>query len=87
MTLTRSYGKNLVSLVNFNKNDREEKFFKVKAWSTSLVPHEVKDELNQGMSKYYNDHKNSFNKLVSVTFCGRKHLVELVYLEELPRSE
>lgn len=46
MTLTRSYGKNLVSLVNFNKNDRDEKYFKVKAWSTSLEPHEVKDELN-----------------------------------------
>ena len=46
MTLTRSYGKNLISLCNFDHNDKHGNYFKVKAWTTSLKPWPVKDELN-----------------------------------------
>ena len=41
MQLTRSYGKNLISLCNFDRNDENGQYFKVKAWTTSLEPHKV----------------------------------------------
>ena len=112
MTLTRSYDKRLISLLNFNPDysqyDDEQNYFQLKAWTTKLDPWTVSEELNQGLNAYYHDHCKThsqtckrincnrmtpttnnhkhFNKLISVTFAGRCSMVELVYLEEQPRS-
>ena len=85
MTLTRSYDKKWISLTKFDPRDMNH--FKVKAWCTQLEGDHEFAELNQGLDKYFEAHKKSFNSLVSVTFTGRRKLVELVYLEEKKRTD
>ena len=96
MTLTRSYDKRLISLLNFSQYDDEKNYFQLKAWTTKLDPWPVSGDfknLNQGLNDYYHKHmtptannRKHFNKLISVTFAGQCSMVELVYLEEQPRS-
>ena len=43
--------------------------------------------LNKGLNNYYKKNIKKFNSLISITFTGRCSLIEMVYLEEIPRSE
>jgi len=43
MTLTRSYDKRLISLLNFSQYDDEKNYFQLKAWTTKLDPVAIRD--------------------------------------------
>ena len=45
MTLTRSYDKRLISLLNFSQDDEEQKYFQLKAWTTKLEPWAISDDV------------------------------------------
>lgn len=53
MTLTRSYDKRLISLLNFSQYNEEKNYFQLKAWTTKLDPWAVSEELNKGLNDYY----------------------------------
>lgn len=53
MTLTRSTDKRCISLVNFENDNKDDKFFKLMAWSIKLQPFPIPQCLNDAMSNYY----------------------------------
>ena len=81
MTLTRSRDKTRIALVNFERHNVFGDFFKVMAWTVKLAKVEVKQELNEGMNRYYSGVKNSFDELVEVAFVGRCDYVMMIYVE------
>ena len=64
MTLTRSTDKKVFSLVNFDKYDTLDKFFKLQAWKINLkhwLPTSGQmDLVNEGMNQYYKKVVNNF---------------------------
>jgi hypothetical protein len=78
MVLTRSKDKKVVSLTNFDPQDENGEYFKTLAWTNKLKKFETPDEfasLNNGMSSYYNQVKDSFHELVEVSFVGNSKFV------------
>jgi hypothetical protein len=57
MVLTRSTDMSLISLANFDPNNKMDMFFSIKAWSASLedfaMPFKIDDNLNLGVNKYF----------------------------------
>lgn len=53
MTLTRSRDKSLISLLNFDRQNQQGRFFKLLAWTVKLKPIPVSEVLNEALSKYY----------------------------------
>lgn len=86
MVLTRSKDRKLISLANFNQNDKNGEYFKLLAWDTKLKPHYVSRELNDGISNYYATHKASFDSIVEIAFAGRCEYILLTYFELVQRS-
>ena len=75
MVLTRSYDKKLISLCNFDpfttKENELHQVFKIKAWHVKkLRPYDLPPALNRKINDYYEENKESFFKLESVTFVG-----------------
>lgn len=67
MKLTRSTNKQIVSLVNFDREEKNEQFFKVYAWSPKYLEEiHVEDELTEGMNRYYIANEENFYQLVEV---------------------
>ena len=91
MTLTRSTDKKVFSLVNFDKYDPNDKFFKLQAWKINLkkwLPHSGSlDQVNEGLNQYYKKVVNNFEKLVSVQLVNNCHVVKLEYIEQELTSE
>ena len=88
MVLQRSKDKKVVSLTNFDPCDENNQFFKTLAWTNKLKVFETGDmfeQLNYGMSAYYNKVKDSFYELVEVSFVGNSKFVQLIYIEAKQR--
>ena len=60
----------MVSLTNFDKDDKNKEYFKVMAWTTKLQEVLVQQALNDGISSYYERVKDSFDSLVEIAFVG-----------------
>ena len=92
MILTRSMDAKVISLCNFDKDSSYGDYFKILAWHINTKKeltkiHIVSNDLNLGINAYYEEVKDNFEKLESVTFVdGQKHL-QLVYMEKKPRSK
>ena len=86
MTLTRSRDKSRISLVNFERYNMFGDYFKLMAWTIKLVKVDVKQELNEGMNRYYESVSANFDELVEVAFVGRCDYVMMIYIEKRPRS-
>ena len=87
MMLTRSKDKKLISLVNFDLSDKNDKIFKVLAWSVKLVKYDLSDKLNDGINAYFKDLKHTIDKLVEVSFVGNNHFLMIVFVEQGKRPE
>ena len=87
MMLTRSKDKKLISLVNFDLSDKNDKIFKVLAWSVKLVKYDLSDKLNDGINAYFKDLKHTIDKLVEVSFVGNNHFLMIVFFEQGKRPE
>ena len=85
MTLTRSTDKKVFSLVNFDKFDINDKFFKLQAWKINLktwLPSSGSlDQVNEGLNLYYKKVVNNFERLVSVQLVNNCNVVKLEYVE------
>jgi hypothetical protein len=89
MMLTRSKDKKIISVTNFDKNDRNGEFFKILAWTNKLKKFETPDSfelLQNGMNEYFASVKDSFDELVEVSFVGNSKFVQIIYYEAQPRS-
>ena len=87
MKLTRSTNKQIVSLVNFDTEAKNEQFFKIYAWTPKSLDYvKVDDMLIEGMNKYYRANEESFHQLVEVVFVYKNDKVLLKYIEKQPRS-
>ena len=54
MVLTRSTNKLLISLVNFDRNNQYEEYFRVFAWSSKMLKaHPISENLNSGLNTYF----------------------------------
>ena len=98
MTLTRSYDKQIISIVNFDQSSHDSQYFKIKAWFCDLQEYhfdiedytkfeETNKKLHEAINDYYEFKKDVFSELISVTFCNRCKWVELVYKEDLQLEE
>ena len=90
--MTRSTDKKVFSIVNFDKFDPNDQFFKLQAWRINLKPLLPKsgtmDLLNEGLNKYYKKVVNNFEKLVSVQLVNSCTMAKLEYVEkELTNEE
>lgn len=85
MTLTRSTDKKVFSIVNFDKYEPNEKFFKLNAWRINLnkwLPHTGSmEKINEGLNQYYKKVVNNFERLISVQLVNNCHMVKLEYIE------
>lgn len=91
MELTRSRDKKVISLTNFDRDDANGEYFKVKAWTSKLAVYRgpSKDDfksLNEGLSQYFAEHKDTFDKLLQLNFCGNSKYIQLTYLESVVRD-
>ena len=91
MELTRSRDKKVISLTNFDREDANGEFFKIKAWTSKLAVYRgpSKDDfesLNKGISHYFAEHKETFDKLLQLNFCGNSKFIQLTYLESVVRD-
>ena len=87
MMLTRSKDKKLISLVNFDISDKNEKIFKILAWTVKLIKYDLSDKLDDGINAYFKDLKHTIDKLVEVSFVGNNHYLMIVFLEKGKRPE
>lgn len=86
MMLTRSKNKRVISLTHFDYFDRNQQFFKIKAWTTKLIEFELSDKLLDGINFYFRNAKVQFESLVEVSFCGDNNYLQLIYIEKRKRS-
>ena len=87
MKLTRSTNKQIISLVNFDTEPKNDQFFQIYAWSPkSLDEVKVEHKLIEEMNKYYKANEEKFHQLVEVQFVYKGEKVLLKYIEKQPRS-
>ena len=69
--LTRSRCKGFVSLVNFDPEEKNEKYMKLVAYKINTRQElKVAESVNQALSDYYKANRDRFEKLVEVTLVG-----------------
>ena len=68
--MTRSTDKKVFSIVNFDKYDPNDKFFKLQAWKINLKQYlPLSGQMllvNEGLSQYFKKVVHNFEKLISV---------------------
>ena len=90
MVLTRSKDKKIVSITNFDREDKNENYFKFLAWTNKLKPFPKSGHdfsiLESGINKYYSAIKDSFDELVELSLVGGSKFVQLIYYEAKQRD-
>ena len=87
MVLTRSTNKQLISLVNFDRENKYDEFFKLFAWSSKLLKaHQISERLNYGLNGYFRRNQYKFHELIKVQFVGKNEYILLKYIEIVERK-
>ena len=86
MVLTRSHDLKVVSLANFDPTNKNGEFFKIAAWTCSLTPVDLNNNINYGLSNYYKNVQNKFHELIEVSFVGNRSYVMMIYMEKRDRT-
>jgi len=87
MQLTRSTNKQLISLVNFDRNNKYDEFFKLFAWSSKMLKAmQISEGLNHGVNTYFKRNQHKFHELIEVQFVGKADYLLLKYVEIIERS-
>jgi len=86
MVLTRSHDLKVVSLVNFDAANKNGEYFKIAAWTCSLQPVDLNNNISYGMSNYYKNSRENFDELLEVSFVGNRSYVMMIYMEKRDRT-
>lgn len=81
MSLTRSRDRKIVSVTNFEKDNKDGQYFRVYAWQViNLKTVEISEAFHKCINQYYVENRDIFGEVIEVSFCDKKRLIQLIYV-------